>query len=165
MKKVLVIAASPRRKGAEEAGNNVEVVYLREYKINYCSGCLSCLKTGSCFQQDDANGLVRKFGEADAICFASPVYYYSVCGQMKVFLDRLNALYGKMRDKDFYYMMTAESSSHRQMDRAFDVFDGFADCFANIRRCGRVYGGGAADKGGVKNLPAYNEAYEMGKKV
>ena len=29
------------------------------------------------------------------------------------------------------------------LDRTFDVFDGFADCFKDIRRCGRVYGGGA----------------------
>ena len=48
---------------------------------------------------------------------------------------------------------------------AFDVFDGFADCFDDIRRCGRVYGGGADKKGEVKDLPAYNEAYELGKSI
>ena len=54
------------------------------------------------------------------------VYYYSVCGQMKVFLDRMNPLYGKMKDKDFYY---------------------------------------ADKKGEVKDLPAFSEAYELGKKI
>lgn len=52
-----------------------------------------------------------------------------------------------------------------QLDRAFDVLDGFADCFDDIRRCGRVYGGGADKKGEVKDLPAYNEAYELGKSI
>ena len=93
------------------------------------------------------------------------VYYYSVCGQMKVFLDRMNPLYGKMKDKDFYYMVTAQDDDKKQLERAFDVFDGFADCFEDIRRCGRIYGGGADKKGEVKDLPAFSEAYELGKKI
>lgn len=48
MKKVLIIAGSPRKdgnsdllarqfaKGAAESGNDVETVYLREKKLNYC---------------------------------------------------------------------------------------------------------------------------------
>lgn len=59
--------------------------------------------------------------EADAVCFSCPVYYYSVCGQMKVFLDRMNPLYDKMKDKDFYYMVTAQDDNRRQLERAFDV--------------------------------------------
>ena len=177
MKKVLVIAGSPRKngnsdllaqqfaKGAEEADNNVEIVYLRDLKINYCQGCLICLEKGECFQQDDANALLPKMMAADVICFASPVYYYSVSGQMKTFIDRMNPLYGRMKDKDFYAMVTAVDEDHKQLDRAFDVFDGFADCFDNIRRCGRVYGGGAEKKGDVQDRPAYREAYEMGKRI
>ena len=106
MKKVLIIAGSPRKdgnsdllaqqfaKGAAESGNEVEIVYLREKKLNYCMGCLVCLEKGECFQKDDANSLLPKMMEADVVCFSCPVYYYSVCGQMKVFLDRMNPLYG-----------------------------------------------------------------------
>lgn len=177
MKKVLIIAGSPRKngnsdllaqqfaKGAEESGNQVEIVYLRDLSINYCVGCLACQKTGRCFQKDDANALLPKMMEADVVCFSCPVYYYSVSGQMKTFIDRMNPLYDRMKDKDFYYMLTAQDDSHKQLDRAFDVFDGFADCFDDIRRAGRVYGGGADKKGEVKELPAYNEAYEMGKRI
>ena len=177
MKKVLIIAASPRKDGnsdllahqfalgAEQAGNKVETVFLRDKKIDYCKGCLVCLKKGECFQKDDANSLLPKMMEADVICFACPVYYYSVCGQMKVFLDRMNPLYGKMKDKDFYYIVTAMDDSKKQLDRAFDVFDGFADCFDNIRRSGRIYGGGADKKGEAKQIPAFKEAYEKGLKV
>ena len=177
MKKVLIIAGSPRKngnsdllaqqfaKGAEENGHQVEIVYLRDLKINYCQGCLVCLKKGECFQKDDANSLLPKMMEADVVCFSSPVYYYSVSGQMKTFIDRMNPLYDRMKDKDFYYMLTAQDDSHQQLDRAFDVFDGFADCFDNIRRCGRVYGGGADKKGEIKDLPAHNEAYELGKSI
>ena len=128
MKKVLIIAGSPRKdgnsdllarqfaKGAAESGNAVETVYLREKKINYCQGCLVCLKKGECFQKDDANSLLPKMMEADVVCFSCPVYYYSVCGQMKVFLDRMNPLYGKLKDKDFYYMVTAQDDNKAQLD-------------------------------------------------
>ena len=54
--------------------------------------------------------------EADVVCFSCPVYYYSVCGQMKVFLDRMNPLYGKLKDKDFYYMVTAQDDNKAQLD-------------------------------------------------
>lgn len=177
MKKVLIIAGSPRKngnsdilaeqfaKGAEEAGNEVEIVYLREKKINYCIGCLVCQTKGECFQKDDANSLLPKMMEADVVCFSCPVYYYSVCGQMKVFLDRMNPLYGKFKNKDFYYMVTAQDDDKKQLDTAFDVFDGFADCFDDIRRCGRIYGGGADKKGDIKELAAYTEAYDMGKGI
>lgn len=177
MKKVLIIAASPRKngnsdilaqqfaKGAQEAGNDVETFYLREHHLDYCIGCLSCLKTGKCFQKDDANILGEKMMAADVVVMASPVYYYSLSGQMKVFLDRMNPLYERMKDKDFYYILTAADDAHKQLDRAFDAFDGFADCFEDIRRCGRIYGGGADKKGYIETLTAYTEAYEMGKNI
>ncbi|MBR1834801.1 MAG: flavodoxin family protein [Bacteroidales bacterium] len=177
MKKVLIICGSPRKggnsdllagqfaRGAAESGNEVETVYLRDLKIDYCIGCLACQRTGSCFQKDDANSLLGKMLEADVVCFSCPVYYYSVSGQMKVFIDRMNPLYGHMAHKDFYYMVTAQDESHTQLDRAMDAMEGFADCFEDIRRCGRIYGGGAVDKGDIVQLPAYQEAYAMGRNI
>ena len=177
MKKVLIICGSPRKegnsdllaaqfaRGAEESGHQVETVYLRNLNINYCIGCLACQRTGRCFQQDDANSLLPKMMEADVICFSCPVYYYSVSGQMKVFLDRMNPLYGHLAHKDFYYMVTAQDESHTQLDRAIDALEGFADCFDDIRRCGRVYGGGAVDKGDILNPPACQDAYNMGRNL
>ena len=66
MKNVLIISTSLRggsnsellakecAKGAEEAGNRVELLSLKGKKIQYCIGCLACLKTGECVQKDDA---------------------------------------------------------------------------------------------------------------
>lgn len=31
-------------------------------------------------------------GEADVIAFATPIYYYEMCVQMKTLLDRVNSL-------------------------------------------------------------------------
>ena len=159
MKRILVVCGSPRKdgnsdllasqfsKGAMEAGHTVETIYVRNLQMNYCIGCFACQKNGVCIQKDDINGILPKMLQADVVCFSTPVYYYSVTGQMKTFIDRMNPLYNRMRDKEFYYMVTAAEESHAQLDRAIDALQGFADCFEGIHVSGCVYGGGATDKG------------------
>ena len=105
MKKVLIISVSLRKnsnsdllaqqfaKGAQEAGYQVETISLREKNIQFCTGCMACLKAPRCVIRDDANTIVEKMGNADVICFATPVYYYEMAGQMKTLLDRANPLF------------------------------------------------------------------------
>ena len=76
--------------GAQEAGHSVETVYLREKKVGFCKGCLACLKVGHCVIADDAVEIAAKMHDSDVIVFATPVYYYSVSGQLKTVLDRAN---------------------------------------------------------------------------
>lgn len=177
MKKVLIISGSPRKHGnsdvlseqfkfgAEAAGHQVEIIFVRDLKLNYCIGCLTCLKTGKCVLKDSMNEILPKLMEADVICFSSPVYYYSVSGQMKVFLDRCNPLYDRMKDKDFYYMVTAHDDSRDNLELSMKPFHGFALCFDGINEKGRVYGGGVDEPGEIKDKPASQEAYEMGRRV
>lgn len=92
-KKVLIITSSFRRngntdiladqfaKGARENGNDVEIIHLRDYNINYCMGCGACVKLGRCIQKDDFNSLFPKMMETDVICFAAPTYFYNVDGR------------------------------------------------------------------------------------
>ena len=94
MKNVLIISTSLRggsnsellakecAKGAEEAGNRVELLSLKGKKIQYCIGCLACIKTGKCVQRDDAPEIMEKLRRADVLVFATPIYYYEMCGQM-----------------------------------------------------------------------------------
>lgn len=176
-KKVLIVAGSPRKngnsdllaqqfaKGSQEEGHEVETVYLREYKLNYCLGCQTCGKTGVCVQKDRMSEIIPKMQAADVIVLASPVYFYSVSGQMKVFLDRTVPLFGRMEGKVLYYLATGQDNRHEQLDRAFDAMQGWADCFDKMTVKGRVYGCSANLRGEVKNNPAFLEAYEMGKKI
>jgi hypothetical protein len=62
-------------------------------------------------------------------------------------------------------MVTAAEESHQQLDRAMDALQGFVDCFDGMVVKGRIYGGGATDKGDIVKLPAYQEAYEMGRNI
>ena len=101
MKKILILSASPRlngnsdllaksfQKGAEESGNNVEFIELAQKKIGYCHGCYYCAAhEGHCCQKDDAEAIVDKMIAADVIVFATPTYFYSMAGQLKVLIDR-----------------------------------------------------------------------------
>ena len=90
-KKVLILSASPRRegnsdtlcneflRGAKEAGHDAEKIFLRDKKINYCTGCGLCNDNGytDCSQKDDATEIIEKMVQADVIVMATPVYFYT----------------------------------------------------------------------------------------
>ena len=73
MKNVIVISSTPRvngnseilanefARGARDAGHNVEVINLRDYKLNYCTGCYSCHKTGNAFLMTEWTNLAKNF--------------------------------------------------------------------------------------------------------
>ena len=46
--------------------------------------------------------------DADVIAFATPIYYYEMCGQLKTLLDRANPLYpSDYRFRDIYMLTSA----------------------------------------------------------
>ena len=107
-KHVLIISTSPRKggnsdvladefaRGAQEAGNHVEKVALYDQTVGFCKGCLACQSTGHCVIHDDANAIVEKMLTADVIVFATPIYYYEMCGQMKTMLSSGEAVGRKL---------------------------------------------------------------------
>lgn len=161
-KNVLVVSTSLRGKsnsdalacefarGAEEAGNTVELVSLRDKDIKYCVGCLSCQKRadGHCFMRDDADALVQKMRTADAICFAAPIYYYEMPGQMKTLLDRANPLYCvDYAFRDVYFLGTAAEPEDSAFDRAIEGLGGWIECFEHARLAGELRAGGFDEPG------------------
>ncbi|MCI6803965.1 MAG: flavodoxin family protein, partial [Prevotellaceae bacterium] len=104
MKKVIVISTSLRAgsnsdmlaekfaEGAKASGNEVEKISLRGKEIKFCVGCLSCQKTGACVFKDDVPDIMAKVLNADVVCWATPIYYYEMSGQMKTLIDRMNAM-------------------------------------------------------------------------
>lgn len=118
-KNILIISASPRKdgnsdllcdefaKGARSAGHRVEKVRLADKTIHYCRGCGACNDTHVCLQKDDMADLLDKVLEADVIVLATPVYFYTLCAQMKTFIDRTVPRYLDMRNKEFYFILAA----------------------------------------------------------
>ena len=76
-------------KGANESSNSVELLELKGKKINYCLGCNTCQKNGgTCVYKDNVPEILEKMIKADVIVLASPIYFYSITGQMKTLIDR-----------------------------------------------------------------------------
>ncbi len=70
----------------------VTKILLRDKSIAPCRGCGGCMKTGACVQKDDMQEIHENLREADAIIWASPVYFWSMSGLTKNALDRTYAL-------------------------------------------------------------------------
>ena len=179
MKQVLLISSSPRRngnsdllcdqfmKGAIEAGHRAEKIFLADKTIHYCTGCGACANaTRPCVQKDDVAEILEKMVEADVIVLATPVYFYTMCAQLKTLIDRSCPRYTAISNKEFYFILTAADTSRAAMNRTLESLRGFTeDCLENSREKGIVFGLGVMDRGEVKETPAYREAFEMGKRI
>ena len=97
--------------GAKAAGHDVEFVSLQGKEIKFCVGCLSCQTTGACIFKDDVPAIMESVQDADVVCWATPIYYYDMSGQMKTLIDRMNAMYPKdYLFHDIYLLTTAHEN-------------------------------------------------------
>ncbi len=175
-KQILLLAGSPRKngnsdtlcnsfkKGCEEQGHQVQKIYLQDQHIQGCTACYACKKLGHCILKDDAAEVQRAMIQADVIVLASPVYFYSISGQLKTLIDRCLSCAAKLSGKDFYFLLTA-ADSKEEMKRAADALTGFTDCISGSRVKGIVYGDGAWQLGDIQGHPALEEAYQLGKQI
>ncbi len=99
--RIIAISSSPRRGGNSEtmldaaaegardlAGAAVEKVALRDLGFKPCLNCGGCSATGRCVLNDEYRELNEKIRGADRLILAAPIYFGSVCAQMKCLVDR-----------------------------------------------------------------------------
>jgi multimeric flavodoxin WrbA len=183
-KKVLVLLGSPRRRGnsailaeriaggAKAAGAAVETVYLHALAIAPCKACYACQKPKSkgCSIDDDMQPLYRKMLEADAWVIASPVYWFTMSAQLKLWMDRCLA-FGAYGKKPFEGKRIALAMSYGGED-PFDsgcvnALRTFQDAYNYVGAeiVGMVYGS-AMEPGDIRaNRTLLREARELGKKL
>ncbi len=177
-KKVLILSGSPRKggnsdilcdefmRGAEESGHSVEKINVAEKKIGYCKACYFCKKSnGKCVIDDDMAEVLQKMIDTDVIVLASPVYFYSIDAQLKAVIDRTVARWLEVKDKEFYYIVTCADEENESCERTLECFRGYADCVNGAIERGVIYGTGVYEKGKIKDTPAMQQAFEMGKAV
>ncbi len=104
--KVIAFNGSPRKKwntatlldkaleGAASRGASTKLVHLYDLDFKGCRSCFACKMKGSpsygrCAAKDDLTPFLREVETADAILFGSPIYLWSVTGEMKSLLERL----------------------------------------------------------------------------
>lgn len=105
--------------------------------------------------------ILDKMNAADVIVMASPEYFYSVSAQIKALIDRVVAQWRIIKNKEFYYIMTAAEDSGTVMDCTLECLRGLAKCLDGSRECGVVCGKGVYEPGEIESSPAMRQAYLM----
>ena len=159
--------------GAKAAGAETEELFLAEYRIEYCHGCISrnrtehCMSTGRCVIDDDAHALREKLYAADGIVLASPTYGLSETARMKNFLTDRIGMYtvytSGFGGKYFTGVSTCGGVGASKVARSLGsrYTAGF-----HQRAFMSGYIGVKLDFGRIENKPAEMEkAYNLGKKL
>ena len=120
-----------------------------------------------CVLKDDVADIMAKVKDAEVIVYATPIYYYEMCGQMKTLLDRLNPLYSTDYSfRDIYMIATAAENDESAFEKAYNGLQGWVDCFEKASLKGMVGGGGIdAANTAADHVDAMKKAYELGKEL
>ncbi len=84
-------------KGVAKAGGNSESIFLTELDIERCRQCEKdgwgiCRREERCIIEDDFDTVFAKIKAADAVVFATPVYFGDLTESMRAFLERLRRI-------------------------------------------------------------------------
>ena len=159
--KVLILCGSPHKDGTTNKLANafisgvdlkkhkIEKFYLDSKNIEPCSGCDYCQKNaGMCCKRDDMMELYGSLLTADAVVFASPLYYFGMPAQMKLFIDRFYAINDELR-KQTYKKAILLSAGADEDPKVFEAiskhFDIMVD-YLNWQPSGKVLALGCAVK-------------------
>lgn len=98
--KIFIARGSPNRRGssallsqefargAREAGHEIIDIDVAHANIRPCLGCVRCGYEGRCIQHDDMDEIRKTLLESDMLVLVTPLYYYGMSAQLKIFIDR-----------------------------------------------------------------------------
>lgn len=126
--KVIAINGSPKENGntyhaikivtdeLENQGIEAEIIQVGNKNIRGCLACGGCAqnKNEKCVINDEVNEAIQKMKAADGILIGSPVYYASIAGTMKCFLDRAFYVAGAGNDGLFRHKVGASIAVARR---------------------------------------------------
>jgi multimeric flavodoxin WrbA len=134
-KKVIAVNGSPRKKwnthillakcleGAKQSGAETKLINLYDIQFKGCTSCFACKLKGNsvskCGMKDEMECVLQEICECDVLVLGSPIYFASVTGEMKSFMERLlfpytsyegkPSSFGKKINTAFIYSMNAPS--------------------------------------------------------
>ena len=179
-KNIIILNGSPRKngntsaltaefaKGAKEVGNTVTEFFLGSMNINGCKGCFGGGKNpdSPCVQKDDMEQIYPVYKEADIVVLASPLYYWTISGQLKCAFDRLFAVAEcdpnyRNPKKNCVLIMAAEGNGFEETLYWYDRLEKHL----GWKSVGKVLCGGVMDIGDITGKAELQEAYELGKSI
>jgi multimeric flavodoxin WrbA len=178
---VLALQASPRKKGntttltqalleglRASGVKEVNEVFLDGLDIRPCTNCDACLKKDGpfCVFDDDMQPLYRQFIDADLVVLATPIYWWCISAQLKLFIDRLYGLNFDKHPERYRGKKLALVFTHQEehpcsgAEIARKMFDEIAD-YTEMKIVGDLRY--SSDQKHVRNSPgALKEARELG---
>ncbi|MBE6038292.1 MAG: flavodoxin family protein [Anaerofustis stercorihominis] len=124
---ILAITSSPRpysnsrtllreiERGIKDKGeHNLVSLDVAKMNIAPCRACEACRgKAGSeCVIKDDMIKVAEEFRKADYIFMATPIYWWDVCAQLKLVIDRLYCIdNSEWPGKTFHLVITGQTET------------------------------------------------------
>lgn len=179
-KKILILNGSPRpngntsalieafTKGAEEAGNSITTFLLDRMDIHGCKGCWQGGKNPDhpCVQRDDMDKIYPVYRQADVVVLASPLYYWTLSGQLRTAFDRLFAVAEcdpeyRNPQKAGVLLMAAEGNGFEE-----SVYY-YSRLMQHIKwkDLGQILVGGVTQPGDIQGNEGLQRAYNLGKSI
>lgn len=175
--KILVITGSPRKngnsntlaenfiKGAEEAGHSIVRFDSAFKNVHPCVACNKCGMNGQCVFKDDFEFIKANIVDADAVVFATPMYYFGISAQMKAVIDRFYAINGQIHvPKKAVLILTYADTSTKEAQPIINHYETLLNYLGWID-AGKVIASGVWTEGDVKHTQYPQQAYELGKNI
>lgn len=179
-KKIIVLNGSPRKggntsalirefaRGAEEAGNTVTSFLLHDMQIKGCKGCWGGGRNpdSPCTIKDDMEKIYPVYKKADVVVLASPLYYWTISGQLKTTFDRLFAVAEEQPNyqnpiKEAVLLMAAEGNGFEESVYWYERLMKHIQW----KDLGQVLMGGVHQSGDSEGKAECVKAYELGKAI
>ncbi len=180
MKNIVILNGSPREQGntaaliqaftegAQRAGHQVTEFFLDRMDIHGCKGCFGGGKDPEhpCVQRDDMEKIYTAYKAADIVVLASPLYYWTISGQLKCAFDRLFAVAESTPDlknpkKECVLLMAAEGS---RFDTTLHWYDHLEERMG-WKSLGKVLCGGVMEAGDIAGKPELEQARKLGASI
>ncbi len=185
--KVLGIGGSPRKggnsdtlldralAGANGAGASVEKIVLNDLNFKPCQECGGCDKTGACVLMDDMELVYKKLDEADAVILASPIFFGSITGQLKMMIDRFHCRWvlkyvlkksvSPKKKKRGIFLCVGGKEKDVYFESAKTIIKVFF-AVLDIEYAGDLFFKGVDKKTGIlENKDAMKKAFELGREL
>ena len=172
--KILVLTGSPRKngnsntladnfiKGAEEAGHMVERFDAAFKDVHPCIACNKCGMNGTCVFKDDFEFVRQHIIDADAVVFATPMYYFGISAQLKAVIDRFYAINGQIhRPKKAVLLMTYADTGAAEAEPIIKHYEVLLN-YLGWQNAGTVIASGVWPAGAVNHTEYPRQAYELG---
>lgn len=174
--KILLISGSPHKagttsvlikafsKGAESAGHEVYHFNAGEKEVHPCIACEKCHSAVSaCVFRDAFDEIRDMLIEADAVVFASPIYYYGLTAQLKAVIDRFYGIDEQLRTaKKTALLLACGDNTMESAECAASPFYGMVD-YLGWEIADVIAAKGCYTAEDVVNTEYPDQAYELGR--